>query len=93
MIVKFPQVDEEGREIAGAECALRFEEIIAINRLWHYNYERRDDNNRDVREIVDGCCTVSVGHNFEFHIKANYDELVERWIALSEPRYAREVVE
>lgn len=93
MIVRYPQVNEEGRLIEGSEVAFRFEEIVAINRMYRYNYERRDDNNRDVCEIVGDCCTVSLGMNFEFQIRANYDEIVARFIALNEPHYGREIVE
>lgn len=93
MIVKYPQVNEEGADIVGSEVSFRFELITAINRMWRYNYERRDDNNREILEIVPNCCNVTLGTHCEFQIKANYEELVERWMRLNEPQYEREIVE
>lgn len=81
MIVRYPQVNDEGRPIEGAEVIFRFDKVIMVEHMVKYNYERMDDNNREHRvEVIPNCCQITLDGDSEFYILADFNEIAAQFM-------------
>lgn len=83
MIMTFPSVNDNG-EVYGGEVAIRFNTIIAIERMFKYDFQApRPPGGGEVKVIIADCCTVYL-NNTSFDIKASYDDLLAKFKELTE---------
>lgn len=77
MIKTYELVTDDGRD-TGGRVSFKWKEVVGVQQLYKYDHRRSEDGNyEDIIEVVPGCCTIYVGRN-EFHIKVNYDEIVNQ---------------